>query len=482
MIWRLPRTLLGRVTLGVSLIAAAMLAGEAWVLSWQIHASVQKLHALYLDAVSAPLAGQLSQAGLRGLTEPLPVEIARRFDPQGGTIHYVVLDLQGCVLAASERQQPGIPRRDLLHEDRVTFHSSGRDHRLWGLSRTVPTPGGPVVLQVAQDMRSIFVMLDDVPATALGPILIAFAASTVLLIILVASLTRLVLEPLRRAATEIAAIGPGRVRRLNEVGIPAEAQPLIQAVNGALERLDRAFAQQRAFSQDVAHELRTPLAILMSEIDLIEDPETTARLRRDISELSQIVEQLLDAAEAVSTEPEPGAIVDLVAICESVADKLQPLAERHGCHLAIHSDADPLLARGRSEALVRAVRNLVENAITHAPPGTAVEIRVRQPATVEVADCGPGVPEALRKQVFERFWRADSGRRSGKGLGLAIVAGIAVAHGGRATVRDNEGSGAVFALELQPAEAAPDAELAPMAGHVPPALAAPDCGSLAREC
>jgi two-component system, OmpR family, sensor histidine kinase TctE len=456
---RLPQTLYGRMTLGVGLITGIMLAAEAWMLNWQVHSSIQELHGLRLEASSAPIIERLMRQGVAGVNAPLPRPYAERFDPLTGSQHFVVLSPDGKVLAASDAlaqdgPRPGIPRLDLLRQSRTTFRSSGQDHRLWGLSRWVETPDGPVVLQVAQDMRSLFVMLDDVPAATLGPVLLAFAAGAALLILLFASLTRLMLGPLRRAAAEAAGITPGSGQRLNETGVPAEARPLIQAVNGALDRLEAALRQQRNFSQDLAHELRTPLAIMMGEIDVIEDTETAARLRRDIASLARLVDELLGAAEAISTEPKPGAVVDLVPLCHGVAQALAPLAHRAGCRLDVSAEAPSVLANGEAEALGRAVRNLVENAICHAPPDSTVEIRVSPPASLAVADRGPGVPPALRDRIFQRFWQADRARQNGKGtgLGLAIVAGIVAAHGGSVAVEDHEGGGAIFSIRLRPAD------------------------------
>jgi signal transduction histidine kinase len=104
--------------------------------------------------------------------------------------------------------------------------------------------------------------------------------------------------------------------------------------------------------------------------------------------------------------------------------------------------------RGDPDALGRAVRNLLENALAHTPAGTEVTLRVVPPATVEVADRGPGVPEAQRTLVFERFWRADRRRPRGAGIGLSLVSEIVARHGGSISIRDNEGGGAIFSLSL----------------------------------
>ena len=106
---------------------------------------------------------------------------------------------------------------------------------------------------------------------------------------------------------------------------------------------------------------------------------------------------------------------------------------------------------GHGEALFRAVRNLVENALRHTPPGGGVEVDVAADGSVRVLDEGPGVPEAERETIFRRFWRRDRSRSDSRGLGLAIVVRIAEAHGGRITVANRPQGGAQFTLQLRPA-------------------------------
>ena len=234
---RLPRTLFGRMTLGVALITGILLATEAWLLSWQIHSSIQDMHALLLEAASTPITERLRQDGVAGLQAPLPAATARRFNPESGTMRYAVLAPDGRLLAASAMIEPnpapsGLPQPDLLARPRATFRSSSPEHRAWGLSRHVQTPQGLVVLQVAQDMRNLFVMLDDVPGATLGPMLVAYAVGAMLLVLLFASLTGLALRPLNRAAAQAAGIAPGSGQRLDETGLPVEARPFVSAVNG----------------------------------------------------------------------------------------------------------------------------------------------------------------------------------------------------------------------------------------------------------
>src|SRR6201999_3025762 len=109
---------------------------------------------------------------------------------------------------------------------------------------------------------------------------------------------------------------------------------------------------------------------------------------------------------------------------------------------------EPVLVRGDSAMLFRAIRNLVENAIKHTAPGTAVELQVSDDGSVAVMDRGPGVPEKDREMIFRRFWRAERNPTQGAGLGLAIVAKIAEIHAGQVTVTSRPGGGSVFTLRF----------------------------------
>ena len=105
---------------------------------------------------------------------------------------------------------------------------------------------------------------------------------------------------------------------------------------------------------------------------------------------------------------------------------------------------------GSYDYLFRAVRNLVENAIAHTPPGTAVLVAVEDPATLIVSDCGPGIPLAERDAIFQRFWQGRRDRGGGAGLGMAIISRTVAVHGGRIEVGDREGGGAMFTVTFPP--------------------------------
>jgi signal transduction histidine kinase len=413
-------------------------------------------HQRSLLASGRELLERLGQEGQAGLARPLSPTVARRFDDPAGSLRFIVLDPRGDVVLSSPGAQPGLPRRG---PDGLSprFEEGEDGSRLWGLTRRVMTPQGPFDVQIAQDMDIAYVVLDDIAQTAIGPVLLLLAAGAATLLLANVIQVVLLLRPLRRAARQAERIGHGAPTRLSDDALPIEVQPLIAAVNGALDRLDEALAWQRGFSEEVAHELRTPLAILLAELDLLEAGPSTERMRRDVQNLAALVSDLLEAAEAARDAPVGEGVFDLGALVADAAHRYGPIAAREGRPIAVTTPALPVWVRGNAESIGRALRNLLENAVSHSPPGAAVELRMpvgaAAEALVEVADHGPGVPKAERQTIFRRFWRAGDSHRRGLGLGLSLVERIVRAHGGRIEVGDNDGGGAVFALHLPVAPA-----------------------------
>lgn len=414
-------------------------------------------HQRSLLASGREVLDRLAHEGTASLSRPFSPATSRRFDDPAGSLRFIVVDPRGEVLLASPGAQPGLPRRDPGGLP-ARFEEGQDGTRLWGLTRRVATPQGPLDVQIAQDMEIAYVVLDDVAPAALGPVLLLLAIGAAVLLLANVVQLVLLLRPLRRAARQAERIGHGAPTRLNDDALPVEVQPLIAAVNGALDRLDDALAWQRGFSEEVAHELRTPLAIMQAELDLLDPGPATERLKRDVQNLATLVNDLLEAAEAARDPAIGNDAFDLDALVTETAQRFGPIAAREGRPIAVQAPGVPVWVRGNADAIGRALRNLLENAMSHSPPGTPVELRMPAPgaapdAVVEIADHGPGVPQAERRNVFRRFWRAGDTHRRGLGLGLSIVERIVRAHGGRVEVGENLGGGAVFALHLPMAPA-----------------------------
>ena len=249
------------------------------------------------------------------------------------------------------------------------------------------------------------------------------------------------LRPIARASHEAARVGPRRPdMRISPSGLPREIQPLVEAVNGALERLSRAYATERRLTADAAHELRTPLAVLnlrLQRAQLTGSIDWSA-VERELSQMGRLVDQLLDLArkESLSREQhtEELPVVNLSRVVREAAATVLPLMEAAGRELDIEVP-DSVQVRGNSDDLRDMVRNLLENAILHGSGRVSARIDRLEKSpdlvSIEVADEGPGVPAGQEEAVFQRFRRLNVDS-PGSGLGLAIVRHVARSHGGDA--------------------------------------------------
>lgn len=245
-------------------------------------------------------------------------------------------------------------------------------------------------------------------------------------------LVRAELAPLDQAAGRIdAAIAQGRGVRVDPVGLPLEAIPFTQAVNRLLERRDRSAELSEAFAADVAHELKTPLAILMLELER-RDAGFAAVVRPELRRIDRLLDQLLTLAQldACVLTPEPFEAVDLAEMARGVMAAVVPRALDRGVTLALTAPEHVMLA-AKEEILATALRNLIDNAIRVTPAGGEVTVVVHATPAIEVIDGGPGISADRLAKLTERYYRADHASAEGAGLGLSIVSKVVAMHGGR---------------------------------------------------
>jgi heavy metal sensor kinase len=236
---------------------------------------------------------------------------------------------------------------------------------------------------------------------------------------------------------------------------------LTAAFNEMIERLDRAFQQQRRFTSDASHELRTPLAIIRSEVEVAlarkRDPSYYSRVLADVLEeterLQRLVESLLvlaraDSGQALSLHP-----VDLGELMADVSARIAPRAHERGVQLTVMVDEVDHV-RGDATWLSQVLLNLLDNALRHTPSGGRISLSL-EPApggvVMKVADTGEGIAPEHLPRLFERFYRADRARdrrAGGTGLGLAISDWVARAHHGRLTAESRLSEGSTFTLWL----------------------------------
>lgn len=247
------------------------------------------------------------------------------------------------------------------------------------------------------------------------------------------------LRPLQRLTEALASRAPGSRQPIQLGRAPQELQPVVDALNSQLERLEDALERERRFSADVAHELRTPLASTMIHLDTamsgdmpVQTKTTLVSAQSGLARLARRIEQLLALArlEAGAAAGQRGE-VDLVVLAMNVIDELAPLLGESGVDFAFLEHDPSIKLQGYEAALAALLRNLIENAMHHVPANGQVQLslaRYGDNAVIEVVDNGPGIPAERRASVFARFHREASSSGDGYGLGLSIVQRAAQLH------------------------------------------------------
>ena len=303
--------------------------------------------------------------------------------------------------------------------------------------------------------------------------LLAVEALVILAVLLVLgvvawAVVRVGLLPLDRMGHTAGAIAGGDLsQRVESTDPRTEVGRLGIALNAMLDRLERAFSQRQAsedrlrrFLADASHELRTPLASIRGYAELFRmgaarDPEEVAkamqRIEDEAARMGVLVEDLLTLARLDEIAETPHTEVDLAALAGDAVSDARATAPDRSIDLDVGAHAKVM---GDPHQLRQVLANLLRNALVHTPAGTGIEVGVADvngSVRLQVRDYGPGLPSADADALFERFWRAEGGRergRAGAGLGLAIVAAIVDAHGGRVGAANAPGGGAVFTVDL----------------------------------
>jgi two-component system OmpR family sensor kinase len=445
-----PQTLRFRLVLAAagSILVALVLFGAATVVivGHELRGSLdsalrQRAQEVAELAVSAPAV----------LTEPGALETP----VSGRSIAVEVIDARGRIVARSLSLGAGLlPEDRLARAARVSgatgyenIDVGGRPFRLFAAPIALSGPAGGGAVLVASDTSDI-----SHTTARLGVLVILAGAGAALLAALLAAvLTRRGLRPLRRLAA-----GAGEIertadasQRLPERAVADEIGQLTGVLNRMLASLEAARAGERRFLADASHELRTPVTTLLGNVEFAArhgaDPEVLEELQRDARRLARLVDDLL-ALERADSGVRADATVDLGEVVRAVVGA--HAGEASGGRARVECEGvDHVVVRGDQSALVRAVENLVENALVHGPADRPVTVslsRVDGWARLTVRDEGPGPDLADRDRLFERFWRGTGAAgRPGSGLGLSIVSAIVERHAGRVAV-----DGSAFTLEL----------------------------------
>lgn len=455
--------------------AVAVACGLIVLLNVRTHAQLlghlEKTLETKCDEVLSVFAGGGSALTLDAL---FAIETNYRFSPY--TYFYQVTDGQGRVLAVSrnlgERTLP-VPG-ELMREresGRVLVEDGGypgtgregeviriRSERL--SEATTPWGKEPVLVQVAVSLWPLrATMRRHVELAALY----GLGGLTAVFLLLWSVITR-VLRPVARMTKRASAITATNLReRLPLSGAKDELDQLADMLNGMLDRLQQSLCQMEEFTSDAAHQLRTPLTRIRGELDIIlrngVPPGLRGQLERvqeELERLSRMCGRLLLLARLDQEARESHLLserVDMEAVVAELVDQMTPLAHDKGVRLVCGAMSHAV-ARGNKQLIVEALLNLLHNAMRFAGEGGTVEVSLatgRDGVTVAVRDSGPGIPHDEHEKIFRRFYGTANGAGDsgdGVGLGLAIVSGIARAHGGAVDVVSAPGEGSCFRLSL----------------------------------
>jgi signal transduction histidine kinase len=392
-----------------------------------------------LNETSALFDYQLRQMALSLRSQ---VSLAPRVEvpPDQGDTDFVIQiwDLFGARVYMS---RPGLPLINQTVLGYADLSVRGQTWRAYGLQ----TVDG--VIQIAQPIQVRERLARAAALRVVVPLLLLLP----LMIVFVAWIVRRGLLPLRDVTAEVQRRDARSLTPLATDNLPDEIEPLAAELNRLLARLQEAFAVQRAFIADAAHELRSPLTVLRLQLQLLDRaPDDAARqtardsLGAAVDRAIHLVEQLLTLARS-----DPGETTGDFELIDLSAAAAQALADTHALAAARHIDLSLehtglVPVKGDPEALRTLARNLVDNAVRYTPPGGSVRVRCHTTdaeTLLEVIDTGPGIVAADRARVFDRFYRRASANETGTGLGLAIVKAIAARHGARVVLDDAPSGG-----------------------------------------
>lgn len=442
--------LLLATTLALSGVALLVVGGAA-ALSY-VNSSFLGRNGLEETATHVRRALRFDASG-RPISVELPPPLKRIFDALRGEVFYRVVDPQGRVLLSSDGGSTALaPEGERFDPARSVFTLVRDDTILHVLTLKVGATGRPAFLQTARSDRFNEAVFEIAGPVAQRSALMTLAIALAIFSAVVFLIMRRTFHQLRRVGEAAAVIEPHNLsHRLSVHGVPNEVAPLVEEFNVVLDRLEKGFRVQQEFLATAAHELKTPITVMRAQIEVrgVADRQV---LLRDLDQMARQVQQLLLLAETSEGQNYAMEDVDMTQIALSAIEQLARLADAQAVSLQLEG-ADRATVSADQGATLVLVRNLVENAIHHAPRGTHVCVEV-QPSRLVVSDSGPGIDPADLPQLFKRFWRGRHRRDLGAGLGLAICLEVATRHGW-SIAAGNRNPGTEFTVTFA---AAPDRE------------------------
>lgn len=438
---RFPRSLFGQIAIaqGIVLIAFAIVLPP--IAAHQLHGTADRF-------VEARLGSATRYLALGVVPTPSHRSLALRpdFDPgfgfEGDDKAYGLFDQQGRVLIHSRAAMIALPPTP--PGAGPLFRHVG-SHDLYTLP--IERDGLRGTLAIAQDRGHPDVLLDSVINAYVGQFWWVISGTMLTALAAAALIARRATRSIAHTASRADHIDTNRLHlRIPEGNAPSEVAPLLRAANRALDRLEQGFREQSEFVADVAHELRTPLAVVSLRAEAIADKATRESVLAALERATHVIDQLMELASVENSRPsfEP---LDLAALAEEAVVAQAPLVYRSGRTIELVHVAQPPPVEGNAGLIGIVLNNLIANAMRHTPKGTAIRIETGPGAELAVIDDGPGLKAGGIDAMRPRYRRADTKRTDGAGLGLAIVDKIVKLHRGRLELVPSA-KGAHFRIDL----------------------------------
>lgn len=378
---------------------------------------------------------------------PAPPRALFRSD-QDDTVYYQVAS-EGQGVIVGDKQLSWAAPPDRWYPEQILYRDDFVDGEQVRVAYQFLRPGtysDPrwVLVQVAETRNK---RSDLASRVVTGVLLPQFAIIPLAVVLVWVGLTRGI-SPLNRLQSMIRRRRPTDLSPIRPQSVPEEVRPLIISFNDMMARLEETLQVQQRFIADAAHQMRTPLTGLKMQTELALQESDPEQLRRSLQHIADstdravhLINQLLALARAESTSEKIYAVeqVELESLVCDVAQELYPRAQAKDIDFGIESSGQLLIIEGNAVLLREMIKNLIDNAIKYSPRGGSVTARTRVAGALvfEVEDSGPGIPEAERELVFERFYRVLGSGEDGSGLGLPIVREIAELHGAMVSLNPN---------------------------------------------
>ena len=445
MTMRLRGTVFWRLVVGLAAVSVFAMAATAAFL----YVRFDSIDTRFRDDTLRSFAENLAR-DIQSSPEPIPIAVqptGARISEAGGTFA-IVSPTQG-VVAGSAGISTALFPLEPVDERLFALPRMLRNKRpVYGLSFRINDRPQPLFAQVA--FPSSPVLYDFVLEEFIQDV--AWIWFVFLLVILATNLVvaRIALKPLGEAVEQVERIGPGSVAiRLTEGKLPGDVLVLVKAVNHALDRLQSGFRSLEEFVEDVAHELRTPLAVIKAQLAVSEMP-LARLLEQDFLRMERLVQQLLDRMRLNGIRFEADDVVELGEVAREVVSFLAPLAIAKGRSIEVLGGEMPVQIVGARDYVFRALRNLIENAIEYTPANSTVSVILTGAPSIAVRDHGPGFPAAMLAAQGRPREPFRSGRQGGVGLGLSIVQRTMIAHDGELELA-NHSQGALAIMRFSSA-------------------------------